>query len=552
MLSSIYIENIAVIEKASIDFDKGLTVLTGETGAGKSIIIDSINAILGERTSKELIRTGAKSGSVSALFTEINQGVKDVLNNLEIPFENDELQIYRSIGQSKSASKVNGMPITATMLKEIGKELISINGQHDSYDLLSPEIHGRYVDTYGKLEPLIHEYSKEYRRLRELKKELDALNTDENQKARRIDMLNYQIEEIENADLQIGQKEQLRIKRDFIRNSENILKGVAGAKSIIGGDGDEVSTLEMLGTAENFLEDASKNYQPLETQLEKIREIQYLLEDVNGELRSFMDSFQFDPQELDELEERLDELYKLSLKYGETEEDILNFLTKAKEELMTIELSEERVNTLMDEFEISKAKAIKLAKEISLKRKKAGMSLAEEVKVQLNFLNMPSVEFAVEQERVTLNPLGCDKIQFLVSTNPGEAVKPLSKVASGGELSRIMLAIKTILSQDDVVETLIFDEIDSGISGETAHKVGLKLKEASKDRQVICITHLAQIAAMAENQLYISKVTDGQKTFTKVKKLSREERLGELARIIGGDEITPLKLKMAEEMLLNS
>lgn len=549
MLSSLYIENIAVIEKASLDFDKGLTVLTGETGAGKSIIIDAINAVLGERTSKELIRTGTDSASVTALFTGVNEKTRVVLKGLNIPCDDGDLQITRNISASRSTSKANGVPITAAMLKEIGVGLISIHGQHDSYDLLSPDIHGRYIDAYGGLGGLLRRYQAEYTRLLAIKKELDKLSMDEEQKSRRIDLLRYQLDEIEEASPKPGEREELIKRRDSIRNGESIVQGVIGARNILNGDGESEGVITAMSAAAEYLENAAKSYGPLSEQAQKLRDIEYALEDVGAEIRDFAESFEFDPSELDDIELRLDLLYRLSLKYGETESEILEFYGRCAEELKNIELSDEKIGLLTDEFNAVKKEAIALAKELSSGRKSAALKFADEVKKQLYFLNMPGMEFSVLQERVSLNNLGCDKIQFLVSANPGEEPKPMSKIASGGELSRIMLAIKTVLSDGDDIGTLIFDEVDTGISGEAAHKVGLKLREAAGQRQVVCITHLAQIAAMADNQMFISKKTDSGRTYTSVKLLQPEERVRELARIIGGDEITPLKLKMAEEML---
>lgn len=549
MLSSLYIENIAVIERASMDFERGFTALTGETGAGKSIIIDAIGAVLGERTSKELIRTGSQGAAVSALFTEIGPRVRELLSSMGIPCEEGELQIRRDIRPSRSTSKANGVPITAAMLKEIGKELISIHGQHDSYDLLAPEVHGRYIDTYGKNGELLERYQREYVRLRQIKNELDQLTMDESQRTRRIDLLTYQIKEIEDAAVRPGEREALAARRDSIRNGESILEALFAAKGLILGDAEVDGALAAVGEAADQTEAAAKSYEPLRQISEKLSEIRYLLEDVGEEIRTQADRFDFDPSELEEIEERLDLLYKLSLKYGESEEEILRFYDACCEELQGIQLSDERITLLSTEFEEVKERAVSLARELSHRRRDAGKRFAEGVKEELGFLNMPGVEFSVEQERVSLNSLGCDKIQFLVSANPGEEPKPMSKIASGGELSRIMLAIKTVLSDGDEIDTLIFDEVDTGISGEAARKVGLKLKEAAGERQVICITHLAQIAAMARNQMLIEKNTDGKKTFTSVTHLDREERVTELARMLSGNGMTPLKRRMAEEML---
>ena len=549
MLSSLYIENIAVIERASIDFEKGYTVLTGETGAGKSIIIDAINAVLGERTSKDLIRTGAEKASVSALFSFVNQRCIEKLAELGIPYENDELHIVRDIRPNRSTAKVNGVPVSLTMLKDISVNLISIHGQHDSYELMDEDVHARYIDSYYKLQPLLKSYQSEYNHLRAIKRELDKLMMDENQKSRRLDLLKYQVEEIEKAAIKAGERDELIRRRDNIRNGESIINALRFARNALSGDGEQEGAENLTALAANSLEGAAKVMPELSKISEKLSDLRYEIEDIASEIRDLADNFDFDPDELENIENRLDLLYRLSLKYGETEEDILKFYESSLEELRNIELSDERIDELSAEFETVKKKAVDLARELSHKRKDAGIEFAARVKEELSFLNMPNVEFAVKQERVSLNINGCDKIEFLVSANRGEELKSMSKIASGGELSRIMLSIKTVLSGGDDIDTLIFDEIDTGISGEAANKVGLKLKEASGGRQVLCITHLAQIAAMAKNQLLIKKETQGEKTFTKVKALSREERKTELARMIGGDGITELKLNMADEML---
>ena len=549
MLNALYIENIAVIEKASIDFDSGFTAMTGETGAGKSIIIDAVHAVTGDRASRDLIRTGTDSASVSAMFTELKPSVVEALDRLGIPHEDDELQLVRTIKSGKNSQKANGMPITAAMLKEIGSTLISIHGQHDSYELLNPDIHGRYIDSFGHLEELIAEYRTEYELLRSIQSELKKLQMDENQKARRIDLLKYQIDEIAAADIKPGEREELNVRADRIRHGEQIMRDINEAKELLNGDTDIDGAVAIASKAAELAESAARSHLPLTATAEELRNAVYLLEDAEAELRSFADNFDFDPAELAEIEDRLDLIYRLSLKYGESEQEILDFLEKSRRELDGIELADERTAQLSLEFEEHKKNAIALAKKLSEKRKECSAKFSAEVKAQLKFLNMPNIEFAVKQERVPLNSFGCDRMEFMVSANSGESLKSMSRIASGGELSRIMLAIKTVLSTGDGIDTLIFDEIDTGISGEAARKVGLKLKEAALSRQVICITHLAQIAGMADNQMLIRKNDDGRKTFTEVTKLDHDARLRELARIIGGDDITPLKLKMAEEML---
>ena len=478
MLAQLFIRNIAVIEKASIDLEKGFTVLTGETGAGKSIIIDAIHAVLGERTSKELVRTGTDSASVSALFTGLDEDTLSLLDQLSLPREEDgSLLIQRDIRlEGRSTCKINGAPATVSMLKQLGPRLVTIHGQHESYELLSPEVHMEYLDSFAGLESLLAEYQAAYRTLRETQRQLETLQTDEGEKARLSDLLHYQIDEIEAANVRVGEREEL----------EAILHGTA---------------------------------------------------------------VDFDPALQESIEERLDLLYKLGLKYGGSEEKILEYLEDCRTRLHQIEFSDEERERLEAQYETQKAAAIALAKELSEQRKAASKQFISQVKGELAFLNMPGIAFETEIQRVPLYHMGCDKLQFLVSANKGEPPKPMSKIASGGELSRIMLAIKTVLSGKDKVDTLIFDEVDTGISGAAANKVGQKLKQVSQNRQVLCITHLAQIAALADHHFLISKHVEGERTYTQVQGLDFEGRKREVARIIGGDQVTDLQLEMAGEML---
>lgn len=548
MLAQLFINNIAVIEKASIDLSRGFTVLTGETGAGKSIIIDAIHAVLGERTSKELVRTGSSAASVSALFTELDQDTLALLDSLSVPREEDSLLVQRDIKlEGRSLCKLNGAPATVSMLREIGPRLVSIHGQHESYELLSPEVHMTYIDSFGGLEDRLRDYQESYRRVRKLQRKLEAFNTDEGEKARRVDLLRYQIDELENAAVQPGEQEELSHQRETIRNSEKIASSLELVRALLTGDEDSDGLLSGLSQASAELEKAAQYLPEAEESAQKLREAGFLLEDVDASLENL--GIDFDPAALEAIEDRLDLLYKLGLKYGDSEEKMLDFLENCREELHHIEFSDEEREKLEGEYEEEKKRAISLAKELSEQRKRAAMVFVEKVKAELSFLNMPGIEFLTETERVPLYDLGCDKLQFLVSANKGEPPKPMSKIASGGELSRIMLAIKTVLSGKDKVDTLIFDEVDTGISGAAANKVGQKLKEVSKDRQVLCITHLAQIAALADNHLKISKHVEQGRTFTNVEPLDFEGRKGELARIIGGESVTELQLKMAEEML---
>lgn len=549
MLAQLFINNIAVIERASIELDQGFTVLTGETGAGKSIIIDAIHAVLGERTSKELVRTGTDTASVSALFVDLDKDTLKALDEMSIPREEDNsLLIQREIRlEGRSLCKLNGVPATVSMLRELGTRLISIHGQHESYELLSPEVHMTYVDSFGGLEKLLEEYQESYRKLRRIQQKLESFNTDEGEKARRLDLLRYQIDELEAADIQPGEREELTRQRDAMRNSEKIAASLEIVRDLLIGDENANGLLSGVSQAVSEMERAAEFLPDAEEPTQKLRDAKYLLEDVDSALQSM--GVEFDPALQETVEDRLDLLYRLSLKYGDTEEKMLAFLENAQKEIHEIEFSDEARAELESQYEAEKKQAITLARQLSERRKAAGKTFVEMVKQELGFLNMPGIEFLVETERVPLYAMGCDKMQFLVSANKGVPPKPMSKIASGGELSRIMLAIKTVLSGKDKVETLIFDEVDTGISGAAANKVGQKLKQVSQNRQVLCITHLAQIAALADNHFQISKHVEKERTFTDVKLLDFEGRKQELARIIGGENVTDLQLKMAEEML---
>lgn len=551
MLTQLFINNIAVIEKASIDLEQGFTVLTGETGAGKSIIIDAIHAVLGERTSRELVRTGSEAASVSALFTGLDEDTLTLLDDLSIPREEGgTLLVQRDIRlEGRSLCKLNGAPATVSMLREIGPKLVSIHGQHESYELLSPEVHMTYIDSFGGLEELLQTYQESYRNLRKLQQQLDSFNTDEGEKARKLDLLRYQVDELESANIQVGEQEELSRQRDMIRNSEKIASSLERVRGLLTGDEENDGILSGVTQALGELEKAAQYLPEAEETVQKFREAAYLLEDVDASLESL--GVDYDPAALEAIEDRLNLLYKLGLKYGDTEEKMLTFLEHCREELHHIEFSDEERERLEGEYEAEKKRAISLAKKLSEGRKLAEKSFVEQVKEELAFLNMPGIEFLAETQRVPLYSMGCDKLQFLVSANKGEPPKPMSKIASGGELSRIMLAIKTVLSGKDKVETLIFDEVDSGVSGAAASKVGQKLKQVSENRQVLCITHLAQIAALADHHFKISKHVEHDRTFTDVEPLDFEGRKGELARIIGGEAVTQLQLEMAEEMLQN-
>lgn len=549
MLAQLFIRNIAVIEKASIDLEKGFTVLTGETGAGKSIIIDAIHAVLGERTSKELVRTGTDSASVSALFTGLDEDTLSLLDQLSLPREEDgSLLIQRDIRlEGRSTCKINGAPATVSMLKQLGPRLVTIHGQHESYELLSPEVHMEYLDSFAGLESLLAEYQAAYRTLRETQRQLETLQTDEGEKARLSDLLHYQIDEIEAANVRVGEREELEAQRELIRNSEKIASALELLRGLLSGDEESEGLLAGISQAAAQAGRVAAYLPELADASQKLQEAGYLLEDVDAILHGT--AVDFDPALQESIEERLDLLYKLGLKYGGSEEKILEYLEDCRIRLHQIEFSDEERERLEAQYETQKTAAIALAKELSEQRKAASKQFISQVKGELAFLNMPGIAFETEIQRVPLYHMGCDKLQFLVSANKGEPPKPMSKIASGGELSRIMLAIKTVLSGKDKVDTLIFDEVDTGISGAAANKVGQKLKQVSQNRQVLCITHLAQIAALADHHFLISKHVEGERTYTQVQGLDFEGRKREVARIIGGDQVTDLQLEMAGEML---
>lgn len=550
MLSNLYIENIAVIEKTSIDFKKGLNVMTGETGAGKSIVIDSINAVLGNRTSKELIRTGASSAFVSAEFTNLSEKAIAVIYEAGFELEDGELLIQREISTTgKNKCRINGRPATVSTLKEIGVQLINIHGQHESYELMSPELHISYIDKLAGLESEIEAYQEVYKKYKKLSAELKKATVDESERERKIDLLKYQIDELEDADLRDGEYEELNEQKAVLQNSEKIIEAIMSSRALMNGDEESSGVLENLQEINSQLSDISEYMSEVEPINSRIESAIYELEDCLSELTGLTDLVDTDGGSLDSIEERLDLIYTLGKKYGSTIKEMLDFLDKAKKELNALVMYDENREALIKECDKAYKEAEKLAKALSEKRRATSSEFADKVCEEMAFLDMPNVKLVVVQEKCELNSLGCDNIEFLISTNPGEPPKPISKIASGGELSRMMLAAKNVLSDKDDIDTLIFDEVDTGISGSAAQKVGLKLREVSKSRQVLCVTHLAQIAAMGNSHFKISKSVRDEKTFTKVEELDHEGRKQELARIIGGTEMTKASLDYAEEML---
>jgi len=527
MLTTLYIENIAVIEKTSIDFSQGLNVLTGETGAGKSIIIDSINAIMGQRTSKELVRTGAKTALVTAQFDDVNDTVKAKLAELGYNNEDDDtLILQRTISATgKSSCKINARPASVTVLKEVAKNLINIHGQHESYELFSPDTHIDYIDSFGELKNELEDYREKYKKYKALKKQLNEANSDESARLHEIDLLTYQTTELFNADVQPDEIEQLENERIILMNSEKIFTLLNDSRSL------------------------NADYESIS---ESITDVYYNLKDCIESISDAADSVESDPQRLEEIDERLDLLNRLTRKYGCECNELPALAEKMQTRLEELLSYDKNRDQLEADYKESEYNARISAQKLSSIRKKTAKVFSERVREEMSFLNMPNVQIVTQFENTDFYEKGTDKVEFLISANPGEPPRPVAKIASGGELSRMMLAIKTVLASTEDIDTLIFDEVDTGISGSAAQKVGLKLKEVSKSSQVLCVTHQAQLAALADAHYLISKQVEDGRTFTQVKLLDFDGRKHELARIIGGVNITDAALAHAESMLKES
>lgn len=549
MLSNLQIENIAVIKSASIDFENGFNVMTGETGAGKSIVIDSLNAILGERTSRELIRSGADSASVCAEFQNVGDNVKNELEKLGIE-KDDTLIVSRKLTpDGKNVCRINGMPATVSMLKALGVQLVNIHGQLDNQSLLSPETHCSFIDKLAGSGRELNEFKELYSLYIKKENELKSLNTDVNEKNRRLDILNYQIEEIQKADIRPGEKDELTEKLGFLRNAEKVLDLLHTAYAALNGDGEMPGAADIAADAASKLLSAADYSSDFAETANGVNDAAMNLSAYTEELRDKIYSLDYDPNETERAEERLDVIYRLSQKYGDSEEDILAYLENAEKERDALSFSDERAEQLRAETEKAYNEALAAAKKLSEIRIEAGKKFSADVERELAFLDMPSVKFIVNDSVGGLYENGIDNIEFLLSANAGEEPKPLSKIASGGELSRIMLAIKCVLSELDDIDTLIFDEIDSGVSGRAALKIAAKMKELSKTHQVICVTHLAQIAAFADEHKLISKEEKDGRTYTCIASLDYNGRKYELARIMGGLTVTQSILNSAEELL---
>lgn len=549
MLSNLQIENIAVIKSASIDFENGFNVMTGETGAGKSIVIDSLNAILGERTSRELIRSGSDSASVCAEFQNIGDNVKNELEKLGIE-KDDTLIVSRKLTpDGKNVCRINGMPATVSMLKALGVQLVNIHGQLDNQSLLSPETHCSFIDKLAGSGRELNVFKELYSLYIKKKNELKSLNTDVNEKNRRLDILNYQIEEIQKADIRPGEKDELTEKLGFLRNAEKVLDLLHTAYAALNGDGEMPGAADIAADAASKLLSAADYSSDFAETANGVNDAAMNLSAYTEELRDKIYSLDYDPNETERAEERLDVIYRLSQKYGDSEEEILAYLENAEKERDALSFSDERAEQLRAETEKAYNEALTAAKKLSEIRIEAGKKFSADVERELAFLDMPSVKFIVNDSVGELYENGIDNIEFLLSANAGEEPKPLSKIASGGELSRIMLAIKCVLSELDDIDTLIFDEIDSGVSGRAALKIAAKMKELSKTHQVICVTHLAQIAAFADEHKLISKEEKDGRTYTCIASLDYDGRKYELARIMGGLTVTQSILNSAEELL---
>ena len=549
MLSSLQIENVAVIQKANVHFEKGLNVLTGETGAGKSILIDSINAILGNRTSKDLVRTGAAKAVIRAAFENVPPAVLDSLE--KAGYERSEaLLLSREItAEGKSTCRINGMPATAAILRELCGGLININGQHDSVGLLNPAHHESILDAYAQNRTEYQEYYAVYQELVKIKRELDAQITDESEKQRRIDLLSYQVQEIEDAALTAGEEQTLESRRKVLSNASTIRDRIAQCYALLSGDDETPGAVDLLGEASNAVDAAAQLDGELSTSAGQLLDLYYNAKDAAADLIGRLDAYETNDAELDEIEQRIDLIYKLKRKYGDTVEDIIAFGQKAREELELIQSSQERVEYLQAEQHRLYVLAREKAETLTQTRLKAFEELNKRISGTLDFLNMPGVRMTLHHARGPLASHGQDSIEFYISTNPGEAPKPLAKIASGGELSRITLAIKNAMADKDAVPTVIYDEIDSGVSGKAASRIGEVLRQSAEGHQILCITHTAQIAALADCHLLIQKNIANERTYTEIHPLDEDGRVDALAHLISGDHVTELSRANAREML---
>ncbi len=552
MLSLLHIENIAIIESVDIQFGGGFNVLTGETGAGKSIVIDAIGAVLGERTSRELVRTGAKSALVTAVFTDLPRLAW--LEDNGLGPQEEELLLQREIrGDGKNLCRVNGRPVTVAQLRELGRQLLNIHGQHDGQQLLDPECHLGYLDSFGKTAPLLERYRAAYRSMAELRRRISELEMDEAERSRRVDTLEYQIKELERAELRPGEDEELDARKTLLRSSGKLMEAIQEAQFALSGGEDSQGACDLISEAEGAVRSVARLSPQMEELGEKLSNLRYAADDAAETVRDFADAFDFSPEELDQLESRLDVIYRLKKKYGPTVADMLDYLERCKAELEQIQDADDTIQRLEKELEKAKKEAIKRGEGLSKARKKAAEQLQKRVQEELRQLDMPKVQFITEfvpsPGQDGMDDTGMDQVQFLMSANLGEALKPIQKVASGGELARIMLALKNVLAEDDGIGSLVFDEVDTGVSGRAAQKVAEKMADVARRKQVLCVTHLPQIAAMADVHFMVEKGEEKGRTYTRVAWLERQDRVEELARLIGGATVTDVLRGSAAELL---
>ena len=552
MLSLLHIENIALIQSADIRFEPGFNVLTGETGAGKSIVIDSIGAVLGERTSRELIRTGAKSALVTAVFTQVPP--LPWLEENGFPTGEEELLLQRELqGDGRNVCRIDGKLVTVAQLRELGRQLLNIHGQHDGQQLLDPASHLGYLDQFGGCQPLLESYQEAYRKWHDIRREMDKLQMDEAERSRRVDTLNYQIQELERAQLKAGEDEELSARRTLLRSAGRLMEAVQSAEFALSGDEDRDGACSLIAQAEGEVQGVSSISPELSELSEKLTALRCAADDAADTLRDLSRSFDFSPGELDQVEERLDLLYRLRKKYGPTVEDMLAYLDRCQKELDQIQYADDTLARLEKDLKKAQKEAARRGEVLSQARREAAGALQARVQEELRQLDMPKVQFQTEFTpkggEAGMDETGLDEVQFLMSANLGEALKPIQKVASGGELARIMLALKNVLAEGDQIGTLVFDEVDTGVSGRAAQKVAEKMAQVARGKQVLCVTHLPQIAAMADTHFSVQKGEREGRTYTRLERPDRAQRREELARLIGGASITPSLLESAEELL---
>ena len=552
MLSLLHIENIALIQSADIRFEPGFNVLTGETGAGKSIVIDSIGAVLGERTSRELIRTGAKSALVTAVFTQVPP--LPWLEENGFPTGEEELLLQRELqGDGRNVCRIDGKLVTVAQLRQLGRQLLNIHGQHDGQQLLDPASHLGYLDQFGGCQPLLESYQEAYRKWHDIRREMDKLQMDEAERSRRVDTLNYQIQELERAQLKAGEDEELSARRTLLRSAGRLMEAVQSAEFALSGDEDRDGACSLIAQAEGEVQGVSSISPELSELSEKLTALRCAADDAADTLRDLSRSFDFSPGELDQVEERLDLLYRLRKKYGPTVEDMLSYLDRCRKELDQIQYADDTLARLEKDLKKAQKEAARRGEVLSQARREAAGALQARVQEELRQLDMPKVQFQTEFTpkggEAGMDETGLDEVQFLMSANLGEALKPIQKVASGGELARIMLALKNVLAEGDQIGTLVFDEVDTGVSGRAAQKVAEKMAQVARGKQVLCVTHLPQIAAMADTHFSVQKGEREGRTYTRLERLDRSQRREELARLIGGASITPSLLESAEELL---